>query len=151
MPLSTQGTAYALAGPADAPVVTLVHGIGVRRQLWDSFVARLSQHYRVLSYDLLGHGDSIRTAVTLSLSLFAQQLNALLDELNIEQTVIIGFSMGGMINRRFAIDYPQKSRALVIMNSPHRRDATAQRLVERGGRYGPRRRIKSGMGRCLHR
>ena len=151
MPFSAHGTAYDLAGPETAPVVTLVHGIGVKRQLWDGFVARLSRRYRVLSYDLLGHGESNRAAETLSLQLFASQLKQLLDELGIGQTTVIGFSMGGMINRRFAIDFPSRARGLVIMNSPHRRDAAAQRLVEeRAGKTdagGPAATIAESMAR----
>ena len=59
--------------------------------------------------------------------------------------------MGGMINRRFAIDFPSRTRALVIMNSPHRREAAAQRLVEeRAGKTdagGPEATIDESMAR----
>lgn len=151
MAISSTGTAYDLVGPEQAPVITLVHGIGIKRQLWDRFATRLSRNYRVLSYDLLGHGETARAHEKLSLRLFADQLNALLDELAIERTVIVGFSMGGMINRRFAMDYPGKARALVIMNSPHRRDPAAQRLVEARARQtdagGPAATIDESMAR----
>ena len=43
---------------------------------------------------------------------------------------MIGFSLGGMINRRFAMDHPERLRALVILNSPHEREPEAQKLVE---------------------
>lgn len=151
MTISEAGTAYDIVGPETAPVITLVHGIGVKRQLWEEFVLRFSRHYRVLTYDLLGHGESARPNSKLSLSSFADQLNELLDELEIERSVIVGFSLGGMINRRFAMDYPEKSSALVIMNSPHRRSEAEQLKVENRARHtelgGPAANIDESMVR----
>ena len=54
----------------------------------------------------------------------------LLGELGIAQAVLVGFSLGGMINRRIAMDYPERASALIILNSPHERGEDAQRLVE---------------------
>ncbi|MGI9302971.1 MAG: alpha/beta fold hydrolase, partial [Gammaproteobacteria bacterium] len=106
MSTSTSGTAYALSGPETAPVVALIHGIGVNQHLWRDYRSALSERYRVLSYDLYGHGESMRPPAMLSLTLFAAQLRELLDELNIERCAAVGYSLGGMINRRFAMDYP---------------------------------------------
>ena len=128
---SSNGSAYELSGPADAPVVVLVHGLGLNRLIWRDYVSRLRQRYRVLSYDLYGHGDSVSPPREASLTLFSEQLLGLLDELGIETCSIVGFSLGGMINRRFAIDHPARLRALIILNSPHERDAQAQSLAER--------------------
>ncbi|HBP72912.1 MAG TPA: 3-oxoadipate enol-lactonase, partial [Alphaproteobacteria bacterium] len=50
--------------------------------------------------------------------------------LDIASAVIVGFSIGGMINRRFAMDYPGRAAALVILNSPHDRGPQAQEQVE---------------------
>lgn len=127
---SNNGSVYELSGPADAPVVVLVHGLGLNRHIWADYVARLRQRYRVLSYDLYGHGDSVSPPREASLTLFSEQLLGLLDELGIDGCSIVGFSLGGMINRRFAIDHPDRLRALVILNSPHERDTQAQALVE---------------------
>ncbi|MCP4874820.1 MAG: alpha/beta fold hydrolase [Gammaproteobacteria bacterium] len=127
---SNNGSAYELNGPADAPVVVFVHGLGLNRHVWDSFVSRFAQRYRVLNYDLLGHGESVAPPAKLSLTTFSEQLLGLLDELSIDQCSIIGFSLGGMINRRFAMDHPDRLRALAILNSPHERGPEAQALVE---------------------
>ena len=54
----------------------------------------------------------------------------LLSELDIERCAVVGFSLGGMINRRFAMGHPERTSALVILNSPHERTAEAQQLVE---------------------
>lgn len=127
---ASNGTAYQISGPEDAPVIVLIHGIGLSRRIWREYEPEFAGHYRVLSYDLYGHGDSAGAAQNLSLAVFSEQLRLLLDELGINQCAAIGFSMGGMINRRFAMDHPQRCSALVVLNSPHERGHEAQRLVE---------------------
>ena len=57
-----------------------------------------------------------------------------MDHLEIQRAALVGFSLGGMINRRFAIDHPDRTVALAILNSPHERGAEAQRLVEERAR-----------------
>ena len=130
MPTTGSGTAYSLGGLDKGSVVTLIHGLGVNRLMWEPFETALANHYRVLSYDLLGHGGSSRPDEPLSLQLFSDQLRDLLNDLNIERCAVLGFSLGGMINRRFAMDHPGRTSALVILNSPHERTAEAQELVE---------------------
>ena len=130
MTRSTTGTAYDLTGSPDAPVLVLIHGLGLTRSTWDDVVPALARDYRVLTYDLCGHGESALPQVKPSLTVLSDQLGTLLDELAIARATIIGFSLGGMINRRFALDHPSRVTALVILNSPHERSPDAQRLVE---------------------
>lgn len=127
---SSKGTAWYLCGPEQAAVITLIHGIGVNRHLWREYEAILSRRYRVLSYDLPGHGESNPESIPLSLTSFTAQLHKLLNELAIDRCAIVGFSMGGMINRHFAMHHPERVRALVILNSPHARSPEAQKTVE---------------------
>ena len=128
--VAENGSWYELAGPEDAPVVALIHGLGLDHTTWRDYVPVLSASYRVLNYDLFGHGASATAPRVPSLAVFAEQLNGLFDELNIDSAALVGFSLGGMINRRFAIDFPARARALVILNSPHERGLEQQRLVE---------------------
>ncbi len=65
-----------------------------------------------------------------SLDLFSRQTLGIMDRLGIDKAVLIGFSLGGMINRRFAMDYPDRVAGLVIMNSPHNRGDAGQKAVE---------------------
>ncbi|MGB1249669.1 MAG: alpha/beta fold hydrolase [Candidatus Promineifilaceae bacterium] len=127
---SPNGTVYELSGPEDAPVIALVHGLGLNRHTWRAHEPVLSTRYRILNYDLFGHGESAPPPIKPTLSLFAMQLRDLLDFLNIEQCAVVGFSLGGMINRRFALDYPERAWALGILNSPHERGDAAQEAVE---------------------
>lgn len=149
MKRSNTGTAYDLTGPPGAPV--LIHGLGLTRSTWDDFVPALAQGYQVLTYDLCGHGQSTAPQVKPSLTVLSEQLAGLLDELAIAHATIIGFSLGGMINRRFALDHPSRVTALVILNSPHERSPEAQRLVEeraaQTGAGGPAATISSTLER----
>ena len=127
---SASGTRYELIGPPDAPVIAFIHGLGLNRQIWEAFVAAFAGGFRVLIYDLYGHGESAPAPSKPDVRLYSEQLIALMDELGIDQAALIGFSLGGMINRRLAIDHPQRASSLVILNSPHERGDEAQRLVE---------------------
>ena len=127
---SSNGSVFELSGPVDAPVVVFVHGLGLNRRVWDKYLPRFTGRYRVLNYDLFGHGESAPPPGKPSLTMFSEQLLALLNENGIDQCSIIGFSLGGMINRRFAMDHPDRLAAMAILNSPHERDPEAQKLVE---------------------
>ncbi|TMV09074.1 alpha/beta fold hydrolase [Ruegeria sediminis] len=129
MPIAPDGSAYELAGPEHAPCVVLIHGLGLNRACWQWTIPALADGYRVLSYDLYGHGDSVDPPEAPSLSLFSRQLRNLLDNCGIVDAVIAGFSLGGMIARRFAQDLPDRARALVILHSPHQRSAEAQAAI----------------------
>jgi len=127
--VARDGTSYDLTGDEDAPVVAFIHGLGLARGIWDPWRSAFNS-YRVLTYDLYGHGDSAPIPEDASLSLYAKQLAGLLEELGIERASVVGFSIGGMINRRFAIDYPNKLEQLIILNSPHNRGDALQLQVE---------------------
>ncbi|MBT6566742.1 MAG: alpha/beta fold hydrolase [Candidatus Puniceispirillum sp.] len=130
MPVSGNCTVYDIYGSVDRPVITLVHGLGLTRATWDDHIPYLAEHYRVLNYDLYGHGDTAPPPRRPDLSLFAEQLAEVMDEVGIAQSAVVGFSLGGMINRRFAMDFPNRVWALGILNSPHERGTEAQKIVE---------------------
>lgn len=123
------GTAYDLHGPDNGPCVVLIHGLGLSRALWTPFLDGLNG-YRVVCYDLYGHGQSAPAPRTADLTLFADQIAGLLDHIGVTAAHIVGFSIGGMINRRFALDYPQRTLSLSILNAPHARGDEAQAAVE---------------------
>lgn len=124
------GTAYALSGPADRPVLVLIHGLGLCAGVFDGMLADLEAEYRVLRYDLYGHGQSVPVPSEATLTLYADQLAGLLDHLGIATAHVVGFSIGGMINRRFALDHAERLESLVILNSPHDRGEAGQLAVE---------------------
>lgn len=145
------GTVYELSGPANAPVVVMIHGLGLNRACWQWTVPALADRYRVLSYDLFGHGQSAAPPETPSLSLFSKQLSALLVHLDIGSATLAGFSLGGMIARRFAQDAPVRTNALVILHSPHKRSDDAQdailKRVEQARHEGPQSTVEAALDR----
>lgn len=124
------GTAYEITGSAAHSPLVLIHGLGLCRQVFDDCMDALSAEHYVISYDLYGHGESTPLSEKASLKVYANQIAQLLDHLNIQQASLIGFSIGGMINRRFAFDFGDRLEKLVILNSPHDRGEQAQLAVE---------------------
>ena len=135
MPVSQAGTAYDLTGPEGAPVIAMIHGLGLTRAAtYREMIPMLADRYRVLSYDLCGHGETALPDDEPSLTVLSEQLIALMDELGIEKAALVGFSLGGMINRRVVMDHPDRVSALCILNSPHERGEDQQKLVEERAR-----------------
>ena len=120
MTTAPDGTAYDLHGPKGAPVVALIHGLGLTRATWDGHITALSARFRVLTYDLAGHGETAVPEGEITLSTFSEQLVRLMDHLGLPSVAAVGFSLGGMINRRLAMDHPGRVWALGILNS-HRK------------------------------
>ena len=124
-------TAWELHG--SGPAVVLIHGFGLNRAMWQWQLPALTPHFSVLTYDLLGHGESARPTGTPDLAMFSAQLLGLMDCSGIARAAVVGFSLGGMIARRFALDHPDRLSALAILHSPHdrspaQRDAVRKRV-----------------------
>jgi len=145
------GTNFTLNGPNKAPVVVLIHGLGLNKDCWQWMIPDLTDSYRVLSYDLHGHGESNDPVTEPNLSLFSKQLKDLLDYCKIQKAVIIGFSLGGMVARRFAQDFPQKLQGMVILHSPHKRSNAAQaailKRVDQARTLGPQSTVEAALER----
>ncbi len=126
---AADGTFYTLRGPHGAPVVALIHGLGLNQDLWQPIADTFAPQFRVLTYDLHGHGQTPHPGPAPSLRTLARQLSDLLDHIGAPRAAIVGFSLGGMIARRFAQDDPARTRALAVLHSPHRRSAQAQDAI----------------------
>lgn len=109
------GTSYLVTGQGH-PVV-LIHGVGLNKEMWGGQIVGLAPHYQVIAYDMLGHGASPRPASETGLLGYAEQLRDLLDHLRIDQATVIGFSMGGLVARAFALHFPDRIAGLVALNS----------------------------------
>ena len=127
------GTAWMEAG-AGEPLV-LIHGVGMNRAVWAPQLTYFAHHYRVIAYDVLGHGDSPRPPEQPKLTDLGQQLAALLDELAIERAHLVGHSMGALIALDFALRRPEQVRSLVALNAVYRRSrAQREAVLERARR-----------------
>ncbi len=97
--------------------VLLIHGLGSSIEDWEYQIPHLQQHYRVLAIDLRGHGRSSKPRERYSMSLFAEDVAALIKHLHLPQVHLVGISMGGMISFQLGIDHPELLRSLTIVNS----------------------------------
>ncbi|MEO7272331.1 MAG: alpha/beta hydrolase [Vicinamibacterales bacterium] len=98
------------------PQVVLVHGLGGNLAGWHhGIVPELQQTFRVLTYDLRGHGRSEAPAEGYTTSEMVKDLRALLDVLGIEKAPFVGHSWGGDIVLHFAQMHPERVSALVIV------------------------------------
>jgi 3-oxoadipate enol-lactonase len=116
---------YEIHGKEGAPWLTLSHSLACSVRMWDPQIAALKDQYRILAYDTRGHGGSEATQGAYTLELLADDLHALLKELNIASTHYCGLSMGGMIGQTFALKYPGILRTLVLADTTSRYPAEA--------------------------
>ena len=149
--ITARGTRYDVSGPADADPVVLVHGLGLTREMWQWQLDDLQPRYRVITYDLVGHGETPPLSGAPTLTTFSDQLLDLLDHLRVERAALVGFSLGGMIVRRFAMDHPGRTAALAILHSAHARDAAARQAVQdrvdQARREGPAATVEAALQR----
>jgi 3-oxoadipate enol-lactonase len=104
---------YQVDGKEGAPYVTFVTGIANDFTMWDAQVAELGKSFRILRYDLRGHGDTQATEGDYSLDLLVNDLLGLLNELNIQKTHLVGLGLGGALVQAFAIAQSHRVNALV--------------------------------------
>jgi pimeloyl-ACP methyl ester carboxylesterase len=95
--------------------LVLLHGLGNEAHLWDDFVPAVAAHYRVLALDQRGHGDSDwDPEARYDAESMTDDLEAVLDALEIDRFVLVGFSMGGRIAMTFSGRHPERLAGLVI-------------------------------------
>lgn len=147
------GTSYLATGQGQ-PVV-LIHGVGLNKEMWGGQVVGLATNYRVITYDMLGHGASPRPAAGTPLLGYADQLLELLDHLQLPQATVIGFSMGGLVARAFALHYPERLHGLVVLNSVFNRSAEQRAGViartAQAAEHGPNANAEAALSRWFSR
>jgi 3-oxoadipate enol-lactonase len=93
--------------------VTFVTGIANDLTLWDGQVPALPGDFRVLRYDLRGHGGSEATGGDYTIDVLVQDLRTLLDERGIKKTSLVGLGLGGALAQAFAIEHPERVERLM--------------------------------------
>ena len=99
-----------------APLL-FVHGLGSSSRDWEEQVDFFANRYRVIVFDVRGHGKSGKPFGPYSIALFATDTAKMLNALGVGPVHIVGISMGGMIAFQLALSQPQIVRSLVIVNS----------------------------------
>jgi len=104
-------------GSKDKSALVFSNSLGSDLRIWDAVAGRLSEHFRIVLYDKRGHGLSEASEPPYSASDLARDIVGLLDALKIDQTVICGISVGGIIAQALALDHPRRVRALVLCDT----------------------------------
>jgi len=114
---------YRLEGGDDRPALLLSHSLGQDHGMWDAQATDLSPYFRVLRYDIRGHGASPATAGDYTIEQLGHDALALADSLGIDRFAFCGLSLGGMIGLWLAVHAPQRLTAVVLANTSARPDA----------------------------
>ena len=104
---------YWTGGKSDEPLVVLTHGATVDHHEWDPILPLIAEHFRVLTWDVRGHGLS--RPAPLNFKEAQADLLGILDQLQVQQALFIGHSMGGNLHQELVFHHPERVRAMVFL------------------------------------
>ena len=105
---------YELSGQGEP--LLLIHGLGSSTRDWEDMIPFLP-NFQIITIDLRGHGKSKKPKGPYSIKLFANDIVSLLKSLNIQPVHTLGISLGGAIALQMAIDFPEFTKSIVVINS----------------------------------
>ena len=105
---------YSDHGPDDAPVIIFIHGFPLNKSMWNIQVEALKENYRVIAYDIRGHGNSDAGIDEFSIELFVIDLLRLMEKLKIEKSILCGLSLGGYIALNAVLKHPDRFDGLIL-------------------------------------
>jgi len=108
---------YAEQGDALGVPVLFLHGATDSWRSFERVLPHLPDSIRAIALTQRGHGDSDRPASGYRPHDFAAALAVFMEALDLERAVIAGHCMGGSVAQRFALDYPKRTQALVLVSS----------------------------------
>jgi pimeloyl-ACP methyl ester carboxylesterase len=108
---------YEVAG--DGPALILTHGYSATSEMWAGQIAPLSQHFKVITWDMRGHGasDYPEDQAAYSEAATVADMAALLDTVGARDAIVGGLSLGGYMSLAFHATHPERTRALLIIDT----------------------------------
>ncbi len=106
---------HTVTGPPDAPVLVLSNSLGSTLAMWDPQADALAGRFRLVRYDIRGHGASPAPPGPYSLDDVGADLVALLDRLGVERAHVAGLSLGGMTAMWLGVNAPARLDRLVLL------------------------------------
>jgi len=113
--VNNTGIYYEVAGQGEP--LLFIHGLASSSRSWKKQVPFFSERYRVITFDIRGHGRSDQRLEPYSIELFATDAVELLRALGVDSAHVVGFSLGGMIAFQLAVESPDLVRSLTAVNS----------------------------------
>jgi 3-oxoadipate enol-lactonase len=117
MKASIHGSIIAYEDVGQGEPVLLLHGFPLDHHMWDEQITVLKDNYRVIAPDLRGMGNSDVPITAISLDQYADDILALLDQLEIPTAILGGFSMGGYIAFSLLRKAPKRFKAVVLADT----------------------------------
>lgn len=109
---------YRDEGKRDGRVLVLIHGSNASLHTWEPWVKRLGNDYRIISMDLPGHGlTGVNPTGNYDNASYVDVVDRLLSKLGVRKAVIGGNSMGGGVSWMYALAHPEKTEALLLVDS----------------------------------
>ncbi|KGL60068.1 alpha/beta fold hydrolase [Polaribacter sp. Hel1_33_49] len=102
--------------------IILIHGFLENASMWNDIAPELSKRNRVITVDLLGHGNSDCLGYVHSMELFAETIKAVIKHLKIRKYILVGHSLGGYISLALAKTNPLQIKGLCLVNSTSNED-----------------------------
>jgi pimeloyl-ACP methyl ester carboxylesterase len=105
-------------GPRDAPAIVLLHGSNSSLQTWDEWAARLDRRWRVIRFDLPGHGlTGPHPKRDYSAAGFDDAVDRVTRKLGVERFALAGNSMGGWVAWTYAAAHPERVSQLILVDA----------------------------------
>jgi len=123
-----KNTAISFSDIGKGTVVVLLHGFLENKKMWEDLVPSLAEKNRVISIDLLGHGETDCLGYIHSMEENAEIVNAILSHLRIRKAIFIGHSMGGYVALAFAELHLNRVKGLILLNSTALEDSVERKI-----------------------
>jgi pimeloyl-ACP methyl ester carboxylesterase len=123
-----KNTSISYSDTGKGTAIVLLHGFLENQKMWNNYIDVFSVKNRVITVDLLGHGETECLGYIHSMEDNADAVHAVLAELRIRKAILVGHSMGGYVALAFAELYPENVKGLVLLNSTARGDSAERKL-----------------------
>src|SRR6188768_2936469 len=96
--INNLSVSYNDLGPDDAPVIIFIHGFPLNKSMWNIQTEALKKNYRVIAYDIRGHGNSDPGIDEFFIELFVNDLLRLMEKLEIEKQSCVAYPWAGTLH-----------------------------------------------------
>jgi pimeloyl-ACP methyl ester carboxylesterase len=118
-----KNTSISYTDQGKGTAIVLLHGFLENKKMWDAFIPEWSKKFRIITIDLLGHGETGCMGYVHSMENNADVVHEVLAELRLRKAILVGHSMGGYVALAFAELHPDMMKGLVLLNSTSRADS----------------------------
>lgn len=104
-------------GPKNTIPFIFIHGWISNSEFWRNQIEYLKNKRRMIILDLRGHGRSDKPKEDYSIEKFSEDLNSFMNKMEIVKAILVGHSMGGMINLQFTLNHQEKVEKLILIDT----------------------------------